>query len=75
MSEEDITARMASLILKYRSSGQSRKDFAAAHGMSESKLGYWLLKFSKKAGHQASLFGSDHLVIRLPNGVEIQIPM
>jgi len=71
MSKEDLAAQMASLILKYEQSGQNRKDFAQAHGMSESKLDYWRAKLSKEAGDQ----GPDYLVIRLPSGVEIQIPM
>ena len=71
MPKEDLASQMASLILKYEYSGQNRKDFSEANGMSESKLDYWRAKLSKEAEDQAP----DYLVIRLLSGVEIQIPM
>ena len=91
MSKEDIAAKMKPLVLKYRSSGQSRKAFALAHGISLPKLDYWIKKLSKSAAkHKKGPSASDfvplyvepsplnaraHLMIRLPSGVEIEIPL
>ena len=91
MSKEDIAAKMKVLVRQYHSSGQSRKVFASAHGISEAKLTYWIKKLSKSAPkHKKSppasgfvplkvepfpLDARDGLLIRLPSGVEIQIPV
>ena len=47
MSREDLTAHMESLVLEYYQSDQTRKAFAAAHGISLEKLIYWIKKMSK----------------------------
>ena len=91
MSKEKLTAKMKPLVLKYHSSRQSRKAFASAHGISEAKLTYWIKKISngndktQKATSPSgfvpvkvqptSSLTSGHLLIRLPSGVEIQIPI
>lgn len=91
MSKEAIAAKMKVLVSQYRVSGQTRKAFALAHGISEPKLDYWIKKMSKSAvkpkkkssgtdfvalGVEASpLHSRDHLMIRLPSGVEIEIPL
>lgn len=91
MSKEDIASNMKALVLEYRKSGQTRKAFAQAHGISEPKLNYWLKKSSKstpkhkKSGPSSgfvplkvtpsSLDARADLLIRLPSGVEIQIPL
>lgn len=90
MSKEDLAAKMKPLVLKYRSSGQTRKAFAASHGISQPKLDYWIKKLSKSAPKHKKAAASGfvplkvepslldaraQLLIRLPSGVEIQIPL
>ena len=91
MSRESLSVKMKSLVKQYRASGQSRKVFAHAHGISEAKLSYWLKKLSKSAPNNkqepspcgfvalevdpSSLKGRDYLLIHLPSGVEIEIPL
>ena len=91
MSKEDLAAKMRALVSQYRDSGQTRKAFASAHGISAAKLAYWIKKLSgsdvenkkKSSGfgfvtvgiEPAPLSSKDHLLIRLPNGVELEIPM
>jgi len=95
MSREDLAAYMESLVLEYYHSGQTRKAFAAAHGISLEKLIYWIKKMSKsgklpKTGGKAprrsgsnfvplklgmASSSRDQLLILLPSGVEIQIPL
>lgn len=91
MSKADIATKMKALVLAYRESGQTRKTFAWAHGISEPKLTYWIKKFSKSGATPKKLPSSSgfvpievdpaplnargHLLIRLPSGVEIEIPL
>ena len=91
MSKEDIASKLKPLVLAYQESGQTRKAFASAHGISESKLIYWIQKFSKSTPKHkklpsvpgfvplkvepSPLNAKDHLVIRLRSGVEIEIPL
>jgi len=90
MSKESLAAKMKSLVLEYRSSGQSRKAFAQAHEISQSKLDYWIKKLSKSTPKHKKLppesgfvplevkpssIAGAHLLIRLPSGVEIEIPL
>ncbi len=39
---------MKELVGSFHRSGQSRKEFAQAHGLTEGKLQYWIKKFSAK---------------------------
>lgn len=91
MSKEELAAKMKSLVLQYRSSGQTRKAFALTHGISLPKLDYWIKKLSKPALKNKKLPSSPgfvplevrpsplskpgHLLIRLPSGVEIEIAL
>ena len=91
MSTEPTASDMASLVAQYHQSDQTRKAFAAAHGISLGKLIYWVKKMSKSPEPPTaednttpvnflplkvhSSPGSNCVLIRLDNGVEIQIPM
>ena len=91
MSRKEISSQMARLVSHYKSSGQSQKDFAASNGLSKSKLNYWLTKFSKsekvlpstkkpafvpiEVTPSLSEKTNQVIVIRLSNGVEIEIPL
>lgn len=82
---------MRKLVSLYYNSGQSRKSFANSHGVTESKLYYWIKKFSKEQNQVPSLetsssfiplevsdskdFSERTILIRMPNGLEIQIPI
>jgi transposase-like protein len=79
------------LVSHYKSSGQSQTDFAASHGLSKSKFNYWLTKLSKsekvlplankptfvpvETTPSHSKKANQVIVIRLSNGVEIEIPL
>ncbi len=82
---------MVKLIDKYETSGQSQKAFSAAHGLSKSKLHYWIKKLAKS---QKALPSTTEpafvplaiipspiekpdkvILIRLTSGVEIEIPL
>lgn len=90
MSKTNIANQMKPLVAQYHESGQTRKAFALAHGISEAKLIYWIKKLSKstpknKQGAASGfvplkvepslLDARTQLLIRLPSGVEIQIPL
>ena len=91
MSKTNIAIQMKPLVAQYRESGQTRKAFALAHGISEAKLIYWIKKLSKSAPKNKKLppesdfvplevkssssSTAGHLMIRLPSGVEIEIPL
>lgn len=91
MSKEPTASDMESLVQAYHQSDQTRKAFAAAHGISLHKLIYWVKKMSKSPDPPIaednttqvnflplkvdSSPGSNCVLIRLNNGVEIQIPM
>lgn len=47
MSRRNIGAEMTKLVALYKESGQSQKEFAVSHGVSEGKLHYWITKISK----------------------------
>jgi len=49
MSTEPTASDMESLVLAYHQSDQTRKAFAAAHGISLYKLIYWIKKMSKSS--------------------------
>ena len=86
-----VSEKMHKLVSLYHSSGQSQKDFAKVHGLSEGKLHYWIKKFSKKestaadttssfipidiSNSQTQELLSKTILIRMANGLEIQIPI
>ena len=47
MIKNDTASRMRKLVKQFKDSGQSQKEFAAAHGLKEGKLYYWISKLSK----------------------------
>ena len=82
---------MAKLVDRYKASGQSQKTFAASHGVSEGKLHYWITKLSRpdkalpladgpsfvpiEISPWLSRKTDQAILIRLKNGVEIEIPV
>ena len=80
---------MKELVSVFLNSGQSQKEFAEAHGLTKGKLHYWVKKFSESpttVSKSTSSFiplevssseelQSRTILIRMPNGLEIQIPI
>ena len=82
---------MQKLVKAYKASGQSQKAFAATHGVSKSKLHYWITKLSKPSKvlprdtessfvpieiTASPLEKTDKVIlIRLVSGIEIEIPV
>lgn len=82
---------MTNLVAQYKASDLSQRDFAARHGISKSKFHYWLTKLSKSVKTLPLVTESSFLpiaispspsekpeqviMIRLPSGVEIEIPV
>jgi hypothetical protein len=90
MTKKGNASRMHKLVKEFRDSGRSQKEFAAAHGLSEGKMHYWVSKLAR-AGRPAppSIAAKKdfvaisvtpeledrNIVIRLKSGVEIEIPV
>jgi len=84
-----VTKKMRKLVSLYHISGQSQKSFAQSHGLTEGKLYYWIKKFSKKelsSPEASNTFipidisepeesSCKTILIRMPNGLEIEIPI
>jgi len=68
MAKKDTASRMRKLVDEFSVSGQSRKAFAAAHGIKEGKLQYWISKLtaSKKETSIAATLEKDFVPITLP---------
>lgn len=90
MANKDIASQMGKLVKQFKDSGQSQKEFAAAHGLKEGKLYYWISKLSKPQHSVTPLVTpkkdfvaievtpeqeASSIIIRLNNGVEIEIPL
>ncbi len=89
MPQPTLSQQMRKLVSAYHSSGQSQRSFAQAHGLTEGKLHYWVKKFSKEpsTGPQGApsfiplevtapgVPMPSAIMIRMPNGLEIQIPV
>jgi len=82
---------MRKLVKQFKVSCQSQKEFAAAHGLKEGKLYYWISKLSKPQQSVSPCLGTPKkdfvsieitpeqegrsIMIRLKSGVEIEIPL
>ncbi len=91
MSKETNASKMEKLVKAYLLSGQSQKAFAAAHGVSENKMYYWIKKLSNTNSSTSKKESSKTdfvpisvtpinipkgvIVIRCISGVEIEIPV
>lgn len=90
MTKNDTASQMRKLVKQFKSSGQSQKGFAAAHGLKEGKLYYWINKLSKPQQSVSPLVPPKKdfvaievrpdqegrsIMIRLKSGVEIEIPL
>lgn len=90
MTSNDTASQMRKLVKPFRDSGQSQKEFAAAHGLKAGKLYYWISKLSKSKESATPLIAAKkdfvalevipdqearNIMIRLKSGVEIEIPL
>lgn len=86
MSQLSESKRMEQLVSSYHSSGQTQKNFAKAHGLTKGKLHYWIKKLSTPVLEESlpefiplnlssPTAVSKCIVIRMPDGMEIQIPL
>ena len=90
MTKTDNASRMRKLVNQFQDSGQSQKEFAAAHGLKEGKLYYWISKLAKSQQSLTPLETpkkdfvaievtpeqeSRNILIRCTSGVEIEIPL
>ena len=91
MSKSRLSQQMKKLVREYYQSGKSKKDFATSHGVSLSKLSYWITKLLKPdkslslakessftpiaIPSSPSREADPVIIIRLANGVEIEIPV
>ena len=82
-----IASKMRKLVASYYESVQSQSLFARTHGISKGKLSYWIQKFPRKEDKEpvksnfvslsvppSGQSSTQSMVIRLGNGVEIEIP-
>lgn len=82
MSRISVREEMRELVLEYKSSEQSRARFSADHGISTSKLSYWVNYYNKMGEDRSEESGSfvhvgelesrGIILVRLPNGIEIE---
>lgn len=90
MTKKATASQMHNLVKKFQASGESQKAFAAAHGLKEGKLYYWVCKLSKPEQSAVPLMTpkkdfvaievtpeqeAGSIMIRLKSGVEIEIPL
>jgi transposase-like protein len=90
MAKNDTSSQMRKLVKQFKDSGQSQKEFAAAHGLKKGKLYYWICKLSKPQQSGTPLVTAKKdfvaieltpaqegrsIMIRLKSGVEIEIPL
>ena len=82
----ELEKHMESLVKDYHKSSLTQEAFASRHGISKGKLHYWMKKFFKlKHKEPVPEFiplevplparGSKCIVIRMADGMEIQIPV
>lgn len=90
MTKNDTASQMRKLVKQFKGSGQSQKEFAKVHGLTEGKLHYWISKLSKPQPSVSPLVTpkkdfvaievtseqkARSIMIRLKSGVEIEIPL
>lgn len=86
MTRSSIATEMRKLVSNYYESGQSQSTFARNHGISKGKLSYWIHRFPRKEVKEpvksnfvalsvppSTQTSTQSMVIRLGNGVEIEI--
>ncbi len=83
MAKFRTSAEMYPLIEAYLERDQTKKAFCAAHGISETVLGYWLSKYRRERTPEAGAFveiippvaAADHAVMELvyPHGVRLRL--
>ncbi len=76
----DRTEKMMSLVIQWRESGQSQREFCLSHGVTLGKFSYWVAK--SKEGFQGDGFipvvkgsssGTSPVCVIYPNGVRLQV--
>lgn len=89
--ESALSKKMIKLVKSYQESGESQKVFALSQGLSKGKLNYWIKKLSEASKistpSEVSSFmpieltalskgkTDKNIIIRLGNGIEIEIPI
>lgn len=81
MEKEQRRAQMKMLVEQWRESGVSRKSFAESHKIGYHTFLYWANKFKQEGTSgenqgfiELSSVPMTAIVIRYPNGVEINLP-
>lgn len=82
MGRRSVRNEMQKLVTRYKRSEKSRTEFSEEHGISVSKLSYWVNYFNREAKTGSVETGgfvplretsrSRSICIRLPNGIEIE---
>ena len=89
MTKRDTASLMRKLVKQFEDSGQSRREFASAHGIKQGKLHYWISKLTKPQVSDSAVENNfvpiviapvavqetGNIIIRCTNGVEIEIPL
>ncbi|HEA23619.1 MAG TPA: hypothetical protein ENH87_22270 [Pricia antarctica] len=90
MTKNGNASRMQKLVEEFGHSGLSQREFAAAHGITESKMHYWISKLARagRSGLPPAAPKKDfvaisvtreledrNITICLKSGIEIEIPV
>jgi len=72
MTKDDTASMMLKLVQEFKASGQSRKVFAASHGIKVGKLQYWISKFAKtkRPDSEPNNSTQDFVPITLPSSTK-----
>ena len=83
----ELERHMEALVKSFHKSSLTQEEFASKHDISKGKLHYWIKKFSEPVREsvvpefiplEISNFSSKiskSIIIRMPDGMEIQIPV
>lgn len=78
MSIQERRKEMLLLVEQWHESGQTQKDFARDHGITKSKMGYWVRKAQQKEDQPGFValtpFPGEGITLRYPNGIELMLP-
>jgi len=82
MGRRSVRKSMEEVVRRYKRSSKSRAEFSEEHGMSISKLSYWVNYFNRESGekyeepgafvHLSEASSLRSICIRFPNGIEIE---
>ena len=84
MSKEEKRQQMLMLVEQWHQSGMSQQAFAREHHINVFTLRYWIKKKQQQQNEKYessgfvqlnNLIGSEGVILRYPNGVELQLPL